>query len=61
MSISTGFNWSLNLLVAFTFPYLQEVTTRHSPIQTELLGLGFPQSGLFIKVKITTIWPIPLQ
>ena len=25
VSISTGFNWSLNLIVTFTFPYLQQV------------------------------------
>jgi hypothetical protein len=24
--MSTGFNWSLNLVVTFTFPYLQQVT-----------------------------------
>jgi len=26
VSMSTGFNWSLNLIVTFTFPYLQQVT-----------------------------------
>ena len=55
MSISTGFNWSLNLLVAFTFPYLQEVTTRHSRIQTELQGLGFGAYYLFAGMAVLAI------
>jgi len=44
VSISTGFNWSLNLIVTFTFPYLQQ-------------GLGFGAYYLFAGMAVlASVW-----
>jgi len=44
VSISTGFNWSLNLIVTFTFPYLQQ-------------GLGFGAYYLFAGMAVVaSVW-----